>query len=263
MQILMSAMAVFAIAHFVQADNPDPVLKQAAERCAQFENDVQDMRIVQEMKTYAPDGIITFEQTVYTKGKKSRVEMTMPIAAMQGGEGEGVLQAIMVNDGVNAWIISPLGERKQLTEEEAKRNEPAGNCWGFFPDNAKVTGSEMAHGRDCYIVELVEEGIRTRLWLDKTNFIPVQGETRDSTGTEQYRWTHSDFHPIAGDWEYPYQTEMYDGDSLAASVTVTSLEVNQGLSEALFNPDSVHVPELDLEELIKLMVEPEDTNGTE
>src|SRR5512139_1235064 len=95
-----SAVLVFLIgAPFTSAMATDTILEEAAKRCAQFDNDVKDMRLVQAMRTVSPDGELTFEQTVYIKGKKSRVEMSMPLAAMQGGEGEGSLVTIMVNDG--------------------------------------------------------------------------------------------------------------------------------------------------------------------
>ena len=66
------------------------------------------------------DDELTFEQTVYTKGKKIRVEMQLPISEMEGGEGPGALRTVMINNGAQAWIISPFGERKELTEEEAR-----------------------------------------------------------------------------------------------------------------------------------------------
>jgi len=43
----------------------------------------------------------------------------MPLEHFEGGEGEGNLQTVMINDGTRAWIISPFGERKELSEEEA------------------------------------------------------------------------------------------------------------------------------------------------
>ena len=257
----VAVLTIVIFSHILFAE--DAILKQAAERCARFETEVQDMRMVQKMTSVGPNGDqLTFEQTVFTKGQRTRIEMKMPLAEYEGGSGPGSLETIMVNDGTHAWVFSPLGEKKQLTEEEARLSAPARNCWGYFPDNARVTGSEEAQGRDCYIVELEEEGVRTKLWLDQHNFVPLQGETRDSTGTENYRWTHSDFHTIHGDWEYPFKTEMYAGDSLAATMIVTSLDVNQGLPDALFDPDSVHVPPVNLEELMKMMTAPEDSDST-
>jgi outer membrane lipoprotein-sorting protein len=253
LRTLMAALAMMLAAGFSFADSDNPILKQAAERCAQFENEVKDMRMVQAMKSYVADAEITFEQTVYTKGQKSRVEMKMPLEGFEGGDGAGTVETIMINDGTNAWIISPFGGKKQLSPEEAERSEPSRNCWGYFPDNATVTGSETVQGRDCHIVELLEEGVTTRLWLDKRNFIPVKGETSDSTSTEHFRWTHSDFHTIHGDWEYPFTTQMYDGDSLAATMTVTALDVNQGLSDDLFDPEKVQVQPLDLGKLMQMM----------
>ena len=221
------------------------------------------MHMVQEMKTLATDQPITVEQTVYTKGTKTRVEMKMPLPLDSAGGEPQTMQTIMINDGSNAWIFSPLGEKKQLSPEEAKQYEPSRNCWGFFPDNARVIGSDSAQGRDCYIVELEDEGVLTRLWLDKSDFIPVQGQTHDSTGAMQYHWVHSDFHKIRGQWEYPYMTKMYNGDTLTVQMSVTSLEVNQGLSDELFNPDSVRMKplNLNLQDLMKMMVAPADSDS--
>ena len=260
LRLILLLPAVFVIAGQVDADDA-AILKQASDRCAQFEADVADMHMVQVMKTHTLEGEMTFEQTVYTKGKKSRVEMKMPLEHFEGGEGEGNLQTVMINDGTHAWIISPFGERKELSEEEAKLNEPARNCWGYFPENARLTGTEIVDGRDCHIVTLEENGVSTQLWLDQRTFIPVKGESHDSSGTEDYSWTHSDFRTILGEWEYPYSTVMYEGEELAASMNVTTLEVNQGLSDDLFDPDKVEVTPLDLDELMKMLSAPEDTGG--
>ena len=256
-------LAVFSTSVFAQ--DTQAILKQAADKCAEFEAQVKDMHMVQTMATYTEEGKIEAEQTVYTQGDKSRIEMAMELPKTDGmvvGDSLGTLRTVMINNGTEAWMFSPFGGKQQLTQEEAERNAPARNCWGFFPDNARVSGSETLNGRDCYVVDVVEEGIATRLWLDKTNFIPVQGESKDSTGTESYKWVHSDFHHIQGDWEYPYHTEMYDGKDLAATMTVTALEVNQGLSADLFDPDKVNVPSLSIEDLMKLIPQDQDTGGT-
>jgi outer membrane lipoprotein-sorting protein len=259
---LLSLLPTLLVATAI-GEQTDPVLKQATERCSKFKADVHDMHMVQVMQTYMPDGQMTLEQTVYTKGDKSRVEMKLPLGDATGDSTQA-METIMVNDGTNAWMFSPFGGKQQLSPEEAERNEPSRNCWGYFPDNARVTGDEQAQGRDCYVVEMDDEGAHTKLWLDKKNFMSVQGETRDSTGEGNFHWKHSDFHPIQGDWEYPFMTEMYDGDTLAATLKVTSLEVNQGLSDDLFDPDKVHVEalQLDMDQLMQMMAQPEDSEGT-
>jgi outer membrane lipoprotein-sorting protein len=249
----------------VLADDSQTILKQAEDKCAEFEAQVKDMHMVQTMATYTEEGKIEAEQTVWTQGEKSRIEMTMDLPKSDGmtvGDSLGTLRTVMINNGTEAWMFSPFGGRQKLTQEEAERNAPARDCWGFFPDNARVTGTETMNGRECYVVDVIEEGVATRLWLDKRNFIPVQGESKDSTGTESYRWVHSDFHQIQGDWEYPYLTEMYDGKDLAATMTVKSLEVNQGLPADLFDPEQVHVPSLSIEDLMKLIPQDEDTGST-
>ena len=257
--LLFTAFGSVSIAQDTQA-----ILKQAQEICAEFEAQITDMHLVQTMTTATDEGEVTADQIVYTKGEKSRVEMAMqiPEGANLPGDDTGSLRTVMINNGTEAWMFSPFGGKQQLTPEEAERNAPVRNCWGFFPDNARITGAETVQGRECHIVEIDEQGVFTKLWLDKRNFIPVQGETRDSSGTESYRWVHSDFHTIHGDWEYPYRTEMYDGGALAATMNVVTLDVNKGVSDELFDPDKVNIPSISIEDLMK-MVPPEPEDITE
>ena len=260
----LAVLSVFFLRSVAFAQDTQAVLTQAQEKCAQFEAQVTDMHMVQTMATHTIEGDVSAQQTVYTKGKMSRIEMEMQLPESDGisvGDDVGSLKTVMIDNGEQAWMFSPFGGKKELSREEAERNAPARNCWGFFPENAKITGSETMQGRDCYIVEIEEPGAMTRLWLDKQNFIPVQGETRDSAGVELYRWIHSDFHRIHGDWEYPYRTEMYEGSELAATMLVTSLDVNQGVSDDLFDPDKVSIPQVDIQDLLQMMAVPEDTGG--
>jgi len=210
------------------------ILKQAEAKYAKFENEVKDMTIVQEMKVVAPEGEMVSEIKMLKKGEKFRMETRM--RAPEAPEMPEGIETVVIYDGKDTWMISPLMGKKKLSGEEGKEYQKERNWWELVSEKAKIVGTEKVGERECYVVQREEGGEYpfTKLWLDKKNLNLTKGESKGPK-KETIVWILSDFRKIKGDWEMPYKTEVYMDDKLISTSLVKTLEINQGLSDDLFN----------------------------
>jgi len=154
----------------------------------------------------------------------------------------GGMETIVIFDGKDMWMISPFMGKQKLPEEKEKEHKAGEDWWGTASEKAKIVGSEKVGGRECYIVEIQDqkESHFNKVWLDKKTLLVTKAESKEAKGKAMV-WIYSDFKKIKGDWEMPYQTEIYEGSKLLSTTVVKSLKVNKGLSDDLFNPDKVNI----------------------
>lgn len=224
------------------------ILKQAKTKYAKFEKEVKDMTIVREMTMTTSEGKMTSESKVFKKGKKFRIENTMQIPDMPSG-----MKTIIIYDGKETWMISPMRGKKKLSQEEQKQYQ-TGDWWDFLSEKGQLVGTEKVGKRDCYIVQIKEqkESPYTKVWLDKKDLVLVKAESKESKG-ETMLMVFSDFRKIKDKWEMPYMTEMYVDGKLASTILVKSLKTNTGLSDDLFDSDKVETP--NMQEMMKKMMQ--------
>ncbi|RLE07204.1 hypothetical protein DRZ78_03360 [Candidatus Aerophobetes bacterium] len=239
------------------------VLEQAKAKYAKFEEEVKDMTIVQEMKTFTEEGEITEEMKMLKKGKKFRIETTMQMPEVPDMPEEMALTNVIIYDGKNSWMISPFMGKQKLPYEEGKEYQAGMSWWELISEKTKIVGTEQVGGRECYVVEIKEEESPfTRMWLDKENLVLIKGEYKEAEG-EITLWVYSDFKKIKDNWEIPYKIQMYVDGNLAGSLLVKSLEINKGLSDDLFDPDKVKIKGFNIEEMMKKMMQQEEGEGEE
>jgi outer membrane lipoprotein-sorting protein len=126
--------------------------------------------------------------------------------------------------------------------------------WNFLSENAEITGTEKVGDRDCYIIKMKETDSSpySMLWLDKKDLILVKARSEISGG-EKVEMNFSDFRKIDGDMLVPYQTEMFTGGKLMSTVKVLSVEVNQDLSDDLFDVQKADVKGPNMQDMMKMM----------
>lgn len=228
------------------------VLKEAKAKYAKFEKDVKDMTIVQEIKLIISDGIVTSEAKMLRKGQKFRMDTQIGMRIPQAPKEMGKMETIIIDDGKDTWMISSLMGKMKLSNEQGDIYRKDRNWWTIISDKAEIVGTEKIGDRECYVV-LIKEPKKspfTRIWLDKKNLVLVQAESKGSKG-ETMLVVSSDFKKIKGDWEWPYKTEIYANGKPMTTSRVKSLDINQGLSDDLFNPDKVKVKEIDLRRMME------------
>jgi len=217
------------------------IFEKVKAKYVKFEKEVKDMTILQEIKAAAPQEKVTSEMKILKKGKKFRMEITLPTSGMP--EGMGGMKTIIILDGKDSWLISPFTGKQKLPEEEEKQYQKI-DWWDWFSEKAKIVGMEKVGEWECYVVE-VEERERvpfTKVWVDKKGLLLVKAEGEGPV-KKKMEYLFSDFRKIEGGWELPYRIDIsMDGSPLYVSF-IKSLEINKGLSDDLFDPDKVEVKE--------------------
>jgi outer membrane lipoprotein-sorting protein len=260
--ILLLSVVLLTASYSALADNGQDALQKALDKCARQHTEIRDMTIIQEITIPAPDGTLNAEQKSYEKGEMSRMEMTMkpPAGADTSGMPPSMGTITTISDGKSTWLISPMTGKQEVPE---KGDPSSANCWGLKFEQAKVTGSETIDGRECWIVESGKpDSITDRYWLDKAKYDVLKGESKDQEG-HILRWSLSDFRPILGAFEYPYKMDVLSGDTVVASMTVSSVAVNTGLADSLFDPDKVEVNQSDLQEMLRKLMQEQGQDSTE
>lgn len=228
------------------------LIKKAEAKYANFYKEVKDITMVQEMKIVMPEGEMTSEMKMMRKGEKYRVATKMSMPNMPKGMGE--METIIISDGKETWTISSFAGKQKLPEGDEVKHQGNLGWWDSFSKEAEITGSETIKGRDCYVVKFKEEAESyiTRVWIDKNELFLVKSESKgDKGGTMTI--VYSDFRKIKGNWEIPYETEIFSDDKLVTTIKVRSLEMNKGLGDDLFDPDKVEVKGMDMQEMMKMM----------
>ncbi|MCK4245124.1 MAG: hypothetical protein KAX20_05810, partial [Candidatus Omnitrophica bacterium] len=228
------------------------ILKEIKAKYVKFEKEVKDITILQEIKATAPQGEATSEMKILKKGKKFRMEITLPTSGIPAGMAG--MKTIIIFDGKDTWMISPFTGKKKLSEEEEKEYQKV-DWWDWVSEKAKIVGTEKVGERECYVVEVEEEKRVpfTKVWVDKKGLLLVKAEGGGPV-KKKMGYLFSDFRKIENGWELPYRIDIsIDGSPLYASF-VKSLEINSGLSDDLFDPDKVEVKGSNMQEMIKKMM---------
>lgn len=227
------------------------ILKQVKAKYAGYKDEVKDITIVRAMKISTPKGDMTADSKTYKKGDKFRVETTVEAPNMP--EGMQGMQMVVINDGQDVWMINPFMGKQKLPSEKRKDYERQEDWWSWLSDKGKIVGSGKFDGRDCYIVQFeIKDAPFTKIWLEEKDLIVVKAEFEGEKGHNGVI-TFSDYHKIMDKWGFPYKMEVYIDDNLQSTMDTKSVEVNQGLSDDLFNPDKVEVKG-NMQEMMKQMM---------
>jgi len=236
------------------------ILKKAESNYKNFNQDFKDMAMIFDSKIYTPEGEMTSEMKLFTKGEKSRSEIVMQFPESAGmPEGMGSMQTIVIFDGQDTWMISPFVGKMKLTDvqaEEQMQYQTGMNWWSSISDKAKYVGVERINNRECYVLEIEAEGdsLYSRVWVDKNNLFLVQTEAKIDSG-ETMRMIFSDFRKIKDEWELAYKTEGFIDEVPMMTILLKSFETNQGLSDDLFDVDKVEVSGPNMQEMMENMMQ--------
>jgi outer membrane lipoprotein-sorting protein len=233
----------------LMAEEWPSVLKDAQDKCQAQHALIHDMTLVQAITSATPNGDMNSMQTLYERGEFSRMEMTMPTAP----DDTTKIKMIVISNSKEAYMFSPFTGKRKLPESETRQHNVDTECWDFTPTNSTIVGSDVAQGRDCYLVALNKDSVQHKLWLDKTSLNVLQGISY--SGPDSVRWVLSDFRPVIGDYQHPHRVEMYDGSQLISTMTVESIQVNTGLADDLFDPEKVEYTQVDMEKLLEQMMQ--------
>ncbi|MFH1134488.1 MAG: hypothetical protein V1816_00230 [Pseudomonadota bacterium] len=245
--------AVFLALNQAGASEMDDLKKKAQDKYQKFEEQIQDLVIVQDFTASSPTGDVKSINKQFKKGQKFRIEndMTMPGA----GQGMGSLKTIAVSDGQNAYIFSPFQGKQKLPPEQAKQISNSAFWWESTLDEGSLAGKETVDGRDCLILNIKPSEVQpfTKIWLDKDRLVIAKavGQTPQGVTVETM---FSDYRAVMGDFEIPYKTASFSEGKPLSTVTVSSVTVNKGLEDDIFDPEKITPPAaMSMEQLQKMM----------
>jgi hypothetical protein len=113
-------------------------------------------------------------------------------------------------------------------------------AWEYWfedlPQTAAIVDEEKVNDFDCYVIQIVDpEKIQpNRIWIKKSNYQLVKSEVLAKNGEKRYAF-NSNFKKLKDDFEYPWETDIYTGNTLSYICTVKSIEIDKGLSDDLFD----------------------------
>ncbi len=236
------------------------ILREAESNYKNFNQNFKDMAIVFDTKIYTPEGEMTSEMKLFTKGEKSRSEIKMQIPEAAGmPEGMRSILVVVIFDGQDTWMISPFMGKKKLTNVQAEEQmyyQMGMNWWKSISDKAKYIGIERVNNRECYVLEIETGGasLYSRIWVDKNNLFLVQTEGKNDSG-QTMRIIFSDFRKIKDNWELPYKTEGLMDEVQMMTILLKSFEINQGLSDDLFDVNKVEVSGPNIQEMMQNLMQ--------
>jgi outer membrane lipoprotein-sorting protein len=205
------------------ADDFSKFVEKAKKKYEEYQAEVLDETIVQEMTTATATGEMTTHTTVYRMGDKMRVDskMEMPRGAKKA-DAPQVIESTVVHNGTDYWMATPTVGKRKLGTRERQQYQTERHLWDMIPDKATMIGSEKLGERDCYIVALAgeEDSAGAKLWMDKKSLVIVVVETGGVRG-QKSRTVNSDFRKAEGDWEIPYKTQIFRGERLLSTLVVT------------------------------------------
>lgn len=229
--------------------------KQLRDRCAKFNQGVKDMTMTMEMTNVSSEGSFQTQATLFRKGDRFRAEVKMP--KMPGGGDMppefAEMTTLVIDDGKGVWMINPMTGKIEVPSNETSKYRGQWDCGDYVPEKAEITGGETVSGRDCHVV-VVKDATSSyaRLWIDKKtlDLMKLEGKPQDGETTVTL---FSDFKKVAGDWQVPHKTELYQKDKVVSTIIITSMEANKGLSDDLFDADKAQVKGPNMMDMMKKM----------
>jgi outer membrane lipoprotein-sorting protein len=134
------------------------------------------------MKVITAEGEMVSEIKMLKKGEKFKMETK--IEAPETPEMPAGMETVIIYDGTDTWMVSSFMGKKKLSPEEGREYQKERNWRELVSEKGKIVGTQKVGGRECYVVEMEEEGESpfTKLWLDKKNLDLTKGESKGPKG---------------------------------------------------------------------------------
>ena len=222
----------------------DELKAQIEAKYGTFSDEIKDMEMIMESETKGVEGMEgagPSEIKMYKKGEKFRMETKMNMPEGTGmPPGMGEIKNIIIFDGKDTWTINQFTGKQKLPSDADSPMKGRISWWEDLPENGKIIGSEKVGDRDCYIVEAwskENKDDKIKGWVDKNALLLIQMEFQGGEG-KTFKVVNSDFKKVEK-WEMPYTIEVFSGGKLMTKTIIKTLNINQGLSDDLFDADKV------------------------
>ncbi|MFH1090437.1 MAG: outer membrane lipoprotein-sorting protein [Pseudomonadota bacterium] len=219
---------------------PAEVLEQAKAKEVQFELKIKDLTMVQSVTSRDPKVGSTPEVKTFRKNAKCRIEAELAVPGAEAGPGAtNRVKTYIIHDGLETWIVLPVLGKTRFNQKLGHWYGRRMYWWQASIKAVEVLGAQKVGGRDCWVLAVNDPEVSyKKLWVDKKTLSGIKAEAKGPRG-ENLTLLFSDFRDIGAGFEWPFRTEMFEGEKMTAAITVLSVKINQDLPEELFDPDKV------------------------
>jgi len=98
-----------------------------------------------------------------------------------------------------------MGEKRELEDYETDQHKPAVDWWTELPKNAVIKGTEIVDGKTCFVVQAQKKNGATKLWIDKSNYVPLKVENIEDEHKSVIKFLEFKTTPQGG--KLPYKIE--------------------------------------------------------
>jgi outer membrane lipoprotein-sorting protein len=216
------------------------ILAEMKDYEAKIKSTVSDITVLLEEKTIAQGKESVSYELVMRRGEQYRIEQTQSdTSAVE----RPTVWPITVFDGKTIWLIDSAGNKTMAVFDDWRIRPYVSWDWSsLISPKSTLTGVDDLGGRSAYSIELPPGWLNlpfTSIWISaESGQKPVLVRTKSNRLLVAY----SEFQPVLEGVELPYRVDTFsDGGDFITMTTVKSVEVNQGISPGLFNPDSAEV----------------------
>ncbi len=235
-KVFLSGLIIFVLSFTVNAQNE---VKKLQEISKKMYADLGGVVIVSQTNISIQGFEIISDSKVYKKQNKTRTENS--IAGIPGRPGS--MEMTTIADGSDFWMIT-----SERGKEKMEKNNPMAQLGksafdSGIPDSAKFVRSEKVGDRDCYVLQYSVStpmgSTSSTMWYDKKTAVVVKSETQTPQGKVITKI--EEFKKLKDKWEMPMKiSAMLEGSPMMIA-TITSIEIDQKLSDDLFNADKTEV----------------------
>lgn len=238
--LLWKSLSAFAV-------DPQAIMNKAQSDCAAFLASIHDIQLEQTMTMTASGDSSVINQRIYRRGDLVRTE----IRAIYPPSPLGSAPTVVIGNGQQSWLISVTNKR-ELSPEEAQEFQSEKLCWDFAGQNAEAVGFRSVKGRDLIEIRMSEGENSYAIDLDPATGL-IRGGRAFGAESDSVGWEYTDFRDVGTGYMLPFQTTMYAGSIPLSSLTVNGIQLNQGISDDMFDPEKVEMPSI--EDVIKKLGE--------
>ena len=198
-----------------------------------YDLDVHDLSA--SMKVTTPDGE-WFEKKVFIKGALTRVDTTAPASELLSNPEEmAEMRTTYVGDGRDAWIVRAFKNPERVSASEFDELPIFSPWWKELTNKAAVQDEARLDDADTFQIVLeAQAGSRfQRLWVQKQTWRLLKAEGVSDSG-KTLVWRFRDHRPVTEHFSLPYKIDLFENGLPVKSFTLTSVQVNTGLPERIF-----------------------------
>jgi outer membrane lipoprotein-sorting protein len=219
------------------------VISNARVKYGNGERNLRDITITQEIRLINPEKAPETEMNVtrmkiYRKRACFRIETEIMATDESGGQKRAMTNVVLY-DGRDAWMISPMFVKSKLSKEETRQFESQTSWWwNSLGPKAVLHGTETVEGKDCYLIDNTNDrsALIKRLWIDKNTFHLLQSEVWGNGGAKEATiMVFTDYRKVDNSPDMPFNIRVFSRGILLSVTTIKEVVVNTGLPDSLFS----------------------------